>query len=483
VVCYTATPFSLIRFRFLAFLLLSIISSRCYAGGWTAGPLAHEFSLTLAAGHRVEWLGPLHYREESDGQRTWAIPPLFSRTVKPDVEMEEYDFLYPVLSYDRFGAEYRWHVIQLLSFSGGKVQEDHSVDKFTVFPFYFQSRSADPAQTYTALLPLWGTLKNRLLRDEIKLRLFPLYSRTVKRDVVTDNFLFPFIHLRHGKQLTGWQLWPLLGHEQRTPFTSTNYLDLEQLTPGHDRLFIAWPFFFNQHNGIGSTNPVHQHALLPLYSHYRSPNRDSSTYAWPFFTTTTDREKKYREWNLPWPFIGFARGEGKHMNRVWPFYSHATNAVLTSDFILWPLYKYNRAQAAPLDRERTRWLIFAFSDTIERNTVTGKSKTQTDCWPFFTSRREFDGRERFQALALLEPLMLGNKSIERNWSPVWALYRHEKNPLSGAESRSLLWNLARWESSPTTAHAAFFFGIAKRTRDESGVHWRWFDWSVPKERE
>lgn len=482
VVDRTAKLLGSIRLAFLACLLAGACVSRSFSAEWTAGPFAHEFSLTLASGTRAEWLGPLYYREAADGQTTWAIPPLFSRTVKPDVEMEEYDFLYPLLSYDRFGAEYRWHLLQLLSFSGGQVQDDQSVDKVTIFPFYFQGRSTDSAQNYTALLPFWGTLKNRLLRDEIKVRLFPFYSRTVKKDVVTENYLFPFIHLRHGTQLDGWQFWPLMGHEHRDPFTSTNYLGLEQLTPGHDRLFIAWPFCFNQHNGVGSTNPVHHHALLPLYSHYRSPNRDSSTYAWPFFTVTNDREKRYREWNLPWPFVGFARGEGKHMNRVWPFYSHATNAVLTSDFILWPLYKYNRAQAAPLDRERTRYLLFLYSDTVERNTATGQAKTRTDSWPLFTARKELDGRERFQLLALLEPLVPGNKSIERNWSPVWSLYRSEKNPGTGAESRSLLWNLARWESSPTSSHTSFFFGIAKRDRDADGAKWRWFNWRDPKEK-
>lgn len=443
---------------------------------WTAGPFAHEFSLTLAPGTREEWLGPLYYKEVSDGQTTWAIPPFWSRTVKPDVEMEEYDILYPFLSYDRFGAEYRWHLFQVLNFSGGQTQDEKSSDKFTVFPFYFQRRAADPSQNYTALLPFWGTLKNRLLRDEIKFRLFPLYSRTVKKDVVTENFAFPFLHIRHGTQLDGWQFWPLMGHEHRDPFTSTNYLGLEQLTPGHDRLFIGWPFFLNSHSGVGTTNPVHQHALLPLYSHYRSPQRDSSTYLWPFFTFTDDRERKYREWGAPWPLVAFARGEGKHMNRVWPFYSHATNAILTSDFLLWPLYKYNRAQAEPLDRERTRFLLFLYSELSEKNTITGEAKTRTDLWPLFTARKELDGRERFQLFAPLEPLIPNNKSIERNWSPVWSVFRYEKNPRTGTESHSLLWNLLRCDTSPTNSHASFLFGIAKCDSDADGAKWRWFDW-------
>ncbi|NBR84212.1 MAG: hypothetical protein EB141_09695 [Verrucomicrobia bacterium] len=473
-------------FNFLKFIplgllagLLGAAASSAIAAGWTAGPLAHEFSLTLEAGTREEWLGPLYYREVTGEKTTWAIPPLFSHLVNPGVEAEEYDFLYPLLTFDRYGAEYRWQLFQLLSFSGGQSQEEKRSDKFSVFPFYFQRRSADPAQNYTALLPFWGTVKGHLMRDEIQVRLFPLYSRTVKKDIVTRNYLAPFFHLRQGTQLAGWQFWPLVGHEHRTAFTSTNYLGLEKLTPGHDKWFAAWPFFYNEHTGIGTTNAVHEQAFLPFYSRYRSSLRDSTSYLWPFFTSTEDREKKYHEWGAPWPFIGFARGDGKHMNRVWPFYSHATNATLTSDFILWPLYKYNHAKTAALERERTRFLLFLYSDLVDKNTVTGETMTRTDCWPLFTARKELDGRERFQLLAPFETIVPRNKSIERNWSPVWSLYRHEKNPRTGAESHSLLWNLFRFDVSPTNSHAAFLFGVAKCDSDAASTQWRWFNWSPP----
>ena len=108
--------------------------------------------------------------------------------------------------------------------------------------------------------------------------------------------------------------------------------------------------------------------------------------------------------------------------------------------------------------------------------MTGEAKTRTDLWPIFTARKELDGRERFQLFAPLEPLIPNNKSIERNWSPVWSVFRYEKNLRTGAESHSILWNLLRLDNSPTNSHASFLFGIAKRDRDEGGAKWRWFDW-------
>ena len=64
---------------------------------------------------------------------------------------------------------------------------------------YFQQRSSDPALNYTAVVPFYGHLENRFFRDEISFVMFPLYVRSRKSDVVTDNYLFPFFHLRHGR--------------------------------------------------------------------------------------------------------------------------------------------------------------------------------------------------------------------------------------------------------------------------------------------
>ena len=68
---------------------------------------------------------------------------------------------------------------------------------------------------------------------------------------------------------------------------------------------------------------------------------------WPFFNVIDDREKKYREWDAPWPLVEFARGEGKTTTRVLPFFSQAQNATLEDDFYLWPIYKYRPRARGP----------------------------------------------------------------------------------------------------------------------------------------
>ena len=442
-----------------------------------AGPAYSQFGLTLDSGTRTEVLGPLYYQEEREDVSQWAVPPLFSRTHDRGVDSTEFDFLYPLLTYDRFGTQYRFQIGQLFNFAGGEAQSGTNVHRFSLFPFYLQQRSPDQSQNYTSILPLYGHLKNRFFRDEVFYVLMPLYVDSKKKDVETINFVFPVFHLRHGDGLRGWQFWPIVGHEHKVPTVRTNTWGDDVPVPGHDRKFILWPFFLEQHSGLGGTNEEHTQAFIPLYSFTRSPNRDAT--AIPFalgWSSVHDREKKYNELGAPWPLIVFRRGESAHTDRVWPFYSRATNEFLESTWYLWPVYKYNRVHSDPLDRDRMRILLFLYSDTTERNTEAGTARRRRDFWPLYTHRRDWDGSERLQILAPIEPVLPNNKSIERNYSPLWSVWRDERNAKTGARSQSFLWNLYRRETGPDTTRTAVLFGLVQHSSSADGHRWRFFFW-------
>jgi hypothetical protein len=446
------------------------------APDWASlGPLYQEFRLTLAPGHRTEILGPLFYSQELETTHTWAASPLLSYTQDKATDSSEFDLVYPIITYDRFGPEYRFSIFQLIAFSGGQTQSETNVSRITIFPLYFQQRSRLPDQNYTAFIPFYGHLKHRLFRDEVKFILLPLYVESRKGDVVTDNYLYPIFHLRHGHGLKGWQVWPLVGHELKGITYRTNMWDEAEPIPGHASRFVLWPFYLEETTGIGSTNMAHQQALIPFYSKIRSPLRDSTSYLWPLgLTITDDREKKYHEVDLPWPLIVFAHGEGKTTRRVWPFFSQAHSPTLESDFYAWPIYRYSRIRSDPLDRQRTRILFFLFSDVADKNTETGARAHRVDFWPLFTARRDFDGNRRWQVLALLEPFVPGSKSIERDYSPVWSLWRAERNAQTGAASQSLLWNLYRHESAPQAKKVSLLFGLFQYQSSPDGRRWRLF---------
>jgi len=447
----------------------------CHAAGPENGPLVHRFPLTLSEGHRTEVLGPLLNYERREDQTQWGMPPFFSHTLDAGVDVEEFDLAYPFLTYDRFGTEYRFQIFQLFSFAGGVDQQEGNVRRFTLFPVYFRQRAADTNLNYTAVLPLYGRLRNRLFRDEIRFVMFPLYGQSRKKEVVTDNYVYPFFHLRHGGGVRGWQAWPLAGYEHKDVTSRTNSADELETVGGHNKFSLLWPMYFNQTLGLGTEILDRRQALLPFYSYQRSPQRNSTTAPWPIgFTITEDRVKKYREIGAPWPFVVFTRGEGKTANRFWPLFGHAKTPILEGDFYLWPLYKYNRAHAPPLDRERTRIVYFLYSDLIEKNEATGTAMQRTDLWPLFTAKHDHDGNERLQLLAPLEPFFPNNKSIERNYSPLWSLWRSERNAKTGAASQSFLWNLYRCDATPKTRKCSLLFGLFQYQSSLEGKRLRMF---------
>lgn len=471
----------------LFFLLLFLPRSTAQTNGQyhLFGPAYAHFKLTLAPGDGTEALGPILGWHRSGDERLFRLSPLFSLARNDSIPFTEFELLYPILTYDRFGPEYRLQLFQLFSIAGGEELSDGDrKQRFTIFPIYFQQTSPDPEENYFAIVPFYGRLQNRLFRDRIFFVMLPLYLETEKREVVTYNYLFPFFHLREGPGLKGWQLWPLMGKEHKEVTTTTNHWGDAVTVPGHDKFMMLWPIYFNNTIGIGTTNLQEQLLVLPFYASQVSSNRMVKSYGWPLgYTHIIDRERKYEEWGLPWPIVSFARGPGKTMNRVWPLFGQSRNPILQSDFYLWPIYKYNRAVAPPLDRERTRILFFLYSDLIERNTAEDTALHRIDFWPFFTWRKDHQNLERLQVLSLLEPLLPNNKSIERLYSPIWSIYRQEENPITGAASKSLLWNLYRFERRPGFRKHSFFFGMFGREETEERTKWRIFYIPFTREKE
>jgi hypothetical protein len=460
--------------RFFFWILTLGFSSAGFAADFHAGPLYDQFPLTLDSGKRTEIVGPLFYDQQKDSEKTWAFPPIFSRATDPDVEYREDDFLYPLLTYESYGKEYRWQFFELWSFAGGNTQQEARQKRFTIFPLYFQQRSPVLDENYTALIPIYGHLQHRLFRDKIFFVMFPIYSETQKKDIVTDNYLYPFFHLRHGDGLSGWQFWPVVGNEHKDVTSKTNGFGDVSVVAGHDRFFALWPFVLKATEGTGTTNQEKTFGVLPLYLQTRSPNRDATSVIWPFFTWIDEREKKYHEWQGPWPFVIFARGAGKTTDRVFPIFSQSHNDELESDSYLWPVYTFRRTHADPLDMWRTRILFFLFENTVEKNTSTGLDKRRVDMWPFFTYHRDFNGNHRLQILALIEPAVPDNHRIERNWSPLWSIWVSENNPKSGASSQSFLWNLYRHESTPTSKKCSLLFGLFQYQSDANMKRLRLF---------
>ncbi len=441
----------------LTFVALFLLSQPVFGDGLSAGPLFDQFPLTIGDGQRTEILGPFYYNEQNDTKKTWAFPPFYSHETDPVIDQREDDFLYPISTYTRYGTQYRWHFIQIFNLTGGE-DPTNTKHRITIFPIFFYQRAPDSNDNYTAVFPIYGHFNNHLFRDRIFVCLFPIYGQTKKRDVVNNNYLYPFFNTRYGNGLNGWQFWPFYGVEHKTVTLQTNTWGVETVG-GHDQYFVLWPFYVWANNDFGTENPEKIRSYIPFYVLFRSPLRDQTSVLWPFFNWIDDRGKQYREWQMPWPFIIVAKGEGKTGVRVWPFFEHAYNQTYRDDFYLWPIYKYNSIYAPPLDHRRTRIVFFLFQNTSDRSTESGKIKQRLDLWPLFVYHRNFDGSTRLQVIAPIETFAPDNRGIARNWSPLWSVWRSENNPNTHANSQSLLWNLYRRDASPGAKKISCFFGL------------------------
>jgi hypothetical protein len=484
VVTITTRQIMALTRRVLCFALLFAGLPRLSATSYDSsfGFIFDRYALTLEEGDRAEAVGPLFYvqHETENGARTAAFVPFFSCYEDPSVESQETDFLYPLFTSVQYGQERRWQFLQLFSSAGGQQQNGTNQDRFTLFPIYFQQRSKETNQNYTAVFPVYGHLQNRFWRDRIFFVMFPIYSQTQKRDVVTDNYLFPIGSVSKGNGLHGWGVWPLAGHEHKIVTLETNGFGDVLTNGGHDRAFALWPLWIRQDNGIGTTNAEMFRASIPLFVCSHSPGVDMTTALWPLITKIDNREKKYWEWQVPWPLIIVARGEGKTTTRVFPLFQKSHSATLESDFYLWPVYTYRRTHSDPLDFRRTRVVFYLYADIEEKNTKTGAQKKRLDMWPFFTWRHDFDGNERLQVLAPLEPILPNNRGVERNWSPLWSLWRAEANPKTGASSHSLFWNLYRDEKAPAHKKVSLLFGLFQYQSDGENRRTKLFYITVAK---
>lgn len=425
---------------------------------FSIGPLFDKFPLTIGDGQRKEIFGPFYYSQHNDSEKIWAFPPFFSHQEDPTIDEIEDQSFYPIFSYVKYGTQYRAQFLELISMAGGENPGSVHAHRVMLFPIYFRQRSSNTNDNYTAVFPFYGHVKNVLFRNEISFVMFPAYSQTHLKDVVNYNYFYPFVNFRHGNGMQGWQFWPFYGKEHKVVTLVTNTWGVET-NGGHDQTFVMWPVHFRQNNGIGTANPEKLRADIPFYASVRSPARDSTSVLWPFFNWINDREKKYREEELPWPLIEFAHGPGKHAVRIFPFYNHTYNDEMVDNFYVWPAYKYDSIHAPPLDWHRNRILFFLYQNTYEKNTETEKFRRRVDLWPFALYTHDFDGSTRLQILALLETFMPYSPGIDRNWSPLWSIWRSEKNPAAGKNSQSLFWNLYRRNAAPDAKKISCFFGL------------------------
>jgi len=391
--------------------------------------------------------------------RISGFRPFYVKRTDADGATVETTVLYPLFYYRNYSDTYEWSVFKLLNRSGRAPAADAAsagtYQTFDVWPFYFSRDNGNPATSYRALLPIYGTVKERLGYDRLSWVALPFYGQAEQKGWTTTATPWPFIRTTTGSE-TGFAFWPLFGWRDR---------------PGEfHREYYLWPLVWNNTTQPDADAPAGTPAsreigVLPFYTRSSRADAVSENFLWPFFGDS-DRAapNRYHETRWFWPF--FVQGHGtdangmtRDTNRWGPFYTHSNIKGVDKTWIAWPLWRQAHWTDGNIAQTKTQflWLLYWSQEQRSLTNPAAASAVKTHMWPLLSAWDNGAGRRQFQLFSPIDPLFTDNPRMKAAWSPLFAIYRYEQTT-PGDQRTSVLWNAVTWEKHTTDGQSAFHLG-------------------------
>ncbi|MBK9990965.1 MAG: hypothetical protein IPP19_09585 [Verrucomicrobia bacterium] len=431
--------------------LLAVLTVSAHATEYNVSPFWNGQTAGETPRPIQDWtaIGPLFFHQTSSttadsGQTSGGIRPLYVWKTDPDHGKSDAYFLYPLFSYRSSPNGYNWSLLSLINHYSapqattalGTTSAEPTPSGFDLWPIYYSRQTSDPASSYHAVFPLYGTIKHRFGQDKLTWVLFPLYARFEKRNVSTTTAPWPFIKVLNGEGNHGFELWPLFGYRAKEG--------------AYREQFYLWPLIFKEEHALWKSQPDTAFGFLPFYMRETSTSLRRETYLWPFFGYT-DRTApvRYHETRYLWPFFVQGRGDVAYVNRWSPFYSHSVVKGVDKTWVLWPLWCHRTWTDSGLHQARDQFLWFIYSSTKQRSATNPNLAPahKTHLWPLVSIWDNGAGRKQVQAFSPLLPFFPTNEPIRIAWNPLFAIYRYDREALDDRR-HTLLWNFVSWRRSP-----------------------------------
>lgn len=383
-------------------------------------PIFQYRSDRLKGEKELNAIGPVIFWTEAATKKQLAMRPLFYFTKDGIEKFIRLEFLYPMGKYQKKDGEKKAYLAPL-----ALLREDEKKWDFQLFPFF--SGVTEEGENYFGIFPLFGRLLKRYGKDEIRFFLWPLYGESKLEDVKTTNILWPIFSYTEGEKKRGYRIWPLYGQKEEVGVS-----ELE---------FFLWPFFLRQRKAMDTEDPIEERMFFPFYISKKSKRFESHTYLWPFFTIAKDSVSGFEQYDFPWPFLQILRGEVEGF-RIFPLYGYKQKGdEMRKSFLLFPFLQEEEHRVGET-MERT--LSILLLSKIHTGLVDREEKERSvRIWPFFEYEKGKMGEKRFSFLYLLP---FKEEGFERNWFPLFRLFKWEKDQL-GVTKTNFLWGLYRREKS------------------------------------
>ncbi len=374
--------------------------------------------------NRLEVAGPFFYRYRNGREASLSLRPLFSWVDRRASGEKDLYFLSPLGHYHQEKTYRRFRFVPFFSYDWEEGEKKGQEKSHTYFPIFW-GRTAE-GEGYGGIFPLYGTLKGRFGYDEIRFFLWPLYSTTLVDGDRSTNVLWPIFNYSRGPTLSGFKFWPLFGYREKKG--------------AFRRSFILWPVFIRETRYEEGRPALTKRMIWPLYVLEDTPSYRKRIYLWPFFQRVWSRDGRFRQWDFPWPFVQWQRGEERRGFRLWPLFGFRKKPDYESNFVLWPLFQGEHLRRGDEEEIAGRFLLLSSYRKIVRR---GEERERfVRAWPLFLYwSRSGSGESLFYFPALLP---FYDEGLERNLGPLLRLFEVYRF----ADERHyvrLLWGLYRYE--------------------------------------
>jgi hypothetical protein len=375
-------------------------------------------------------------RREADGRVVRTVRPLWTDRELPSGDEQLH--VLPPIAYKQVTAGLASMIVWPFYFdtSAGNEEEretQESDDDTWLFPL--AAWGEEPGEgSYLAVMPFGGTLKGKLLADEIDIYGFPLYIETRAGEWESSHVLWPLI---------AWGSGDGREHFRILPFYSAS--DSEN----GSRRSVAWPIVHWSEGKLPDGREVSGWFVFPLVGHTASEDAsyEQTTVLYPFFEWAHDDVTGYEQRSVLWPFHVWDHRPGvSEKEWWWPFWGKFESETERATFYLWPL-GWDQEQKLHDGWERRQYFV-PFWMQSERGVEPGVAEhTETRVWPFYASAESADGSSKLRFPEILP--FFGWEAGETVYSELLNLVRYE----SDAEG------VSAWDGP---------FGIVRYRRDESG---------------
>lgn len=391
------------------------------------GPIASRYKDIHGEWHTTG-LGPFFETASSTQDMHFtAVRPFHSRIDDPPRERIARDYLWPLATTRDLKCEQNSRFLIFFNFN----HDTRSINpryRWWIIPFYFHGRDIN-GNTYRALFPLGGTIREFLGRDEIKFWLFPIRSTSRLNDLKTSNWLWPIYSETKGDDTYRFRVFPFYLYSHR----EGNFT----------KKAILWPFW-NSAEYYHPKSSGKGHILFPVYGHMKLTDQETWWVIPPFFRYTTGDQTKMLF--APWPFVQWRKSMSTNDSYeklyIWPLYGRKQIDKLQQSFALWPFFHWSTFDRDTEVQDRFSAVPFYFGETVTKKAVSNEPeavvKRSSKLWPLYSYRRK-DDESRFKMLELWP--FAEASAVERNWAPFWTLYsRKTKGDNVDIE---ILWGLYR----------------------------------------